>query len=241
MRYLFGGVLSFLLLGCSVPSVNVYDLAMSFRTLDVIKTESRLAAKSRGAIVKIVSSTADYSTVYGTGTVFKYKGRLVILTAAHVVTEGLDDTRFFSKDGEIDAEVVYVDDIADIAVLAVENYDFGDALSLRPATKRNVKIGERTLYSGYPNSDGVFTIEGYIAGLTSYGDLFLHSYAWPGSSGSSVLGRDGRLIGILSAISVGPGMYGMPMPIEDIVIVVPIWKLNFDLLDLNLKSLDKQI
>jgi len=33
----------------------------------------------------------------------------------------------------------------------------------------------------------------------------------------------------------------MPMPIEDIVIVVPIWKLNFDLLDLNLKSLDKQI
>ena len=238
MRYLFGGVLSFLLLGCSVPSMNVYELAKSFGTLDVIKTESRLAANSRGAVVKIVSSTEEYSTVYGTGTVYKYRGKLIIITAAHVVSEGLDDTRFFSKDGEIDAEVVYLDDIADIAVLAVENYDFGDALSLRPATRRNVKIGEKTLYSGYPNSDGVFTIEGYIAGLTSYGDLFLHSYAWPGSSGSSVLDEDGRLIGILSAISVGSGMYGMPTAIEDIVIVVPIWKLNFDLLDINLKSLD---
>ena len=68
--------------------------------------------------------------------------------------------------------------------------------------------------------------------------IYLHSYAWPGSSGSSGLDEDGKLIGILSAISVGPGMYGMPMPIEDIVIVAPIWKLNFDLLDMNLKSLD---
>ena len=238
MRYLLGGVLSFLLLGCSVPSVNVHEIVNSIRTLDVIRAESRLAVTTREAVVKIVSSTAEYSTVYGTGTVYKYKGNLIILTAAHVVAEAPEDTSFYSKDGEIGAKVVYIDEDADLAVLVVENYDFVRPLTLRPARKRNVKIGEKTLYTGYPNSDGLFTIEGYVTGVTSYGDLLLHSYAWPGSSGSSVFDEDGRLIGVLSAISVGYGIFGSPTAIEDIVVVVPIWKLNFDLLDINLKSLD---
>ena len=44
----------------------------------------------------------------------------------------------------------------------------------------------------------------------------------------------GRLIGILYALDVGPNAAGFPTMIEDIAVVVPIWKLEFKLLDLNL-------
>ena len=46
---------------------------------------------------------------------------------------------------------------------------------------------------------------------------------------------DGHLVGILYALDVGPDVTGLPTIIEDVVIVVPIWMLHFELLDLNLE------
>ena len=48
--------------------------------------------------------------------------------------------------------------------------------------------------------------------------------------------NEGRLVGILVALDVGPGIIGMPNIIEDVVIVVPIWMLNFDILDKSLNE-----
>ena len=48
----------------------------------------------------------------------------------------------------------------------------------------------------------------------------------------------GRLIGVLVAIEVGTGIVGMPTAIEDVVLVIPISALNFDLLNFNIKELD---
>ena len=62
----------------------------------------------------------------------------------------------------------------------------------------------------------------------------MHSYGYSGASGSAVFDLNGRLVGVLVALDVGQGYVGIPSIIEDIVIVVPIWKLQFELLDLNL-------
>ena len=80
----------------------------------------------------------------------------------------------------------------------------------------------------------MLTIKGYIAGVHPQGHIYMHSYGWPGASGSAVLDEHGRLVGVLFAVDVGTGIVGFPSIIEDVVIVVPIWKMNFDLLDLNL-------
>ncbi len=64
----------------------------------------------------------------------------------------------------------------------------------------------------------------------------MHSYGWSGASGSSVFDNEGRLVGILVALDVGPGIIGIPNIIEDVVIVVPIWMLNFDILDKSLNE-----
>ena len=137
------------------------------------------------------------------------------------------------------AEVVYFDSDTDLAVMVVPDVGSIRPIPLRTAPDSSVKIGSEVLYSGFPNDDVMFTVRGYVTALHPYGDIYLHTYAWPGSSGSSVFDDRGRLVGVLTAIGVGPGIVGVPTAIEDVVLVVPISRLNFELLDSNIKSLDE--
>jgi S1-C subfamily serine protease len=131
--------------------------------------------------------------------------------------------------------LIYYDELTDLAVLVVPDITGADPMKLRPLREKNLKIGQDVLYSGYPNLSGLLTIEGYIAGIHPRGDIYMHSYGWSGASGSAVFDTSGRLVGVLVALDVGQGYAGMPSIIEDVVVVVPIWKLNFELLDLNLE------
>ena len=57
--------------------------------------------------------------------------------------------------------------------------------------------------------------------------FFINSYAWAGSSGSGVFNSDGKLMGIITAVSVANTEYGVDV-MEDLIIVTSI-----DLLDLQ--------
>ena len=57
-----------------------------------------------------------------------------------------------------------------------------------PIKTKGVKIGQNTLYSGYPNDEAMYTIKGYVSGINYEGNYYIHSYAWRGASGSSVGG-----------------------------------------------------
>ena len=112
-------------------------------------------------------------------------------------------------------------------------------MTFRPVRPSSVKIGQNTLYSGYPNDEAMYTIKGYVSALNHRGNYYIHSYAWRGASGSSVFDEYGRLIGVLTAVGVGTDVEGGHTAIEDVVHVVPIWKLLTDLLDFNLEALDE--
>lgn len=234
MRYLFWGVMSLFLASCNSASVDVCWETAGPTGIETSRSVDRLTAKSREATVEI-ASIRQGGVSFGTGTLFRYKGQTVVITAAHVV--GAVNNRVMVTDGIKDsaAGLVYFDSEQDIAVLVLDEPLAAKPMPLRPAKMRNMKIGDEVLYSGHPNISGLLTIRGYIAGVHPSGHLFLHSYAWSGASGSSVLDTEGRLVGILYALDVGPDVTGMPTIIEDVVIVVPIWKLNFELLDLNLE------
>jgi S1-C subfamily serine protease len=233
MRYLIGGFLS-LLVACNTPSFGVCPEQQMQDKMLVLKSESRVENKSRAAVVKVFSERKE-GTGFGTGTVFIYRGKTVILTAAHVVG-GLEN-RTTVSDGtrKVEAQVVYLDIIADLAVLTVSEQLDRKPLSLRPVKKSSFNLGEDVFYSGFPNDSSLLTIRGYIAGMHPGEHLYMHSYGWPGASGSAVLDRHGRLVGVLFAVDVGTNIVGFPTIIEDIVVVVPIWKMNFDLLDMNLR------
>jgi len=182
----------------------------------------------------MVYSVRPEGKASGTGTVFEYKGNIIVLTAAHVL--GGMDNQIVVATGheEVVAEVVYYDAATDLAVLAIPRLTSTKPMKLRPVKEANLKIGQDVIYSGFPNVTGLLTIEGYIAGVHSRGDIYMHSYGWNGASGSAVLDMRGRLLGVLIALDVGQGYVGFPSIIEDVVVVVPVWKLQFELLDLNL-------
>jgi len=233
MRYLFWGVLSLFLASCTGISVDACRVFVGPAGIETSRSMDRVTAKSREATVELASITPK-GIAYGTGTLFRYKGRIIVITAAHVV--GSVDSHVLVMNGLKGAStsLVYYDKRQDIAVLSLDSPLPAKPLPLRPAKPRNLKIGSEVLYSGYPNVSGLFTIKGYITGIHPSGHIYLHSYAWTGASGSAVLDTKGRLIGVLYALDVGPDVTGFSTMIEDIVIVVPIWKLEFKLLDLNL-------
>lgn len=233
MRYLFGGILSLLLIACQSQSFGVCSTDFKTSEAQVVNSATRLASDSREATV-MVHSIRPQGKASGTGTVFKYKGNTIVVTAAHVLGGTGNQITVATGHEEVVAKTVYYDATADLAVLMIPDLTSVEPMRLRPFKERNLKIGQDVIYSGFPNMTGLLTIEGYIAGIHPRGDIYMHSYGWSGASGSAVFDLRGRLVGVLIAIDVGQGYVGFPSIIEDVVVVVPIWKLQFELLDLNL-------
>jgi S1-C subfamily serine protease len=237
MRYLFWGVISLLMVAPAPTSIGVCEAGYHAENHKVVKTSTRLESKSRSATIKILAATPT-GTAIGTATTFRYKGYTIAITAAHVIggspylVAALTDVQYEM------AKVIYFDSEADIAVLLLPELVGVKPMPLRSVKEENVRIGQETLYSGFPNDHDLFTIRGYVSGVERSGAFYLHSYAWPGASGSCVFDEYGRLMGVLTAIGVGIDLDGARTAIEDVVYVTPIWNLNFELLDLNLKHLD---
>jgi hypothetical protein len=53
------------------------------------------------------------------------------------------------------------------------------------------------------------------------------SYAWSGSSGSGVFSQDGKYIGYVLAIDVGESGFGGAAILENVVLVIPAFKINW--------------
>jgi len=188
---------------------------------------------SRKSTFRIVSEDSIGKSI-GTATLFSYRHKQVVLTAAHVV-RGADriymESRF-EPDIERELTLIYYDELFDLAVLVPnEKIQNISMLKLRPAKTKQMTVGTKTIYSGYPNNHSMLTVHGRIAGFTSDADLILDTYGWRGASGSAVFDEKGRLLGILSAMDIGNGMFGQPTLIPDVIIVVPITKVQFDILD----------
>lgn len=232
MKYLFWGFLS-LLTACNTPNLGVcIDGPVPEKAL-VLKTISKAENNSRNAVVKVFSERED-GKGFGTGTVFKYRGETVVLTAAHVVGDLSYPATVSDGQSLVDTEIVYFDPASDLAVLRPKGPLNTRPMALRSIPQRQVKIGKDVFYSGYPNDASMLTLRGYIAGVHPSGYLYMHSYAWPGASGSAVMDEQGRIIGVLVAVDMAISPVGIPSVVEDVVIIVPIWKLDFDLLDTNL-------
>jgi len=69
---------------------------------------------------------------------------------------------------------------------------------------------------------GLLTIKGYVAGYDSYMTV-IHSYVWKGASGSLVLDGRGKIVGVISAVSIGTDITNFPTIVEDIGLVVPVY------------------
>jgi hypothetical protein len=211
------------------------------RALDNISThldanEARTVKKSRFSILQVLSGKEDYDGFAKmSGTYLTHKDKYYVLTAAHGV---MGECEYFyvataSEDVYDCIKYIVIDEHIDYALIEIEEVPQRHPLNLKdivPADnqwKEQVASMSDIVYTGFPNGLGPLTFRGYVAGVSPKNYIYLHSYAWPGSSGAGVFGYDGKLIGIIIALNVGFTGAGYDV-LEDLVIVTPLFMIDWD-------------
>jgi len=156
----------------------------------------------------------------GSGVIVKADG--VIVTNYHVVNGADEITVALSDRREYDAEVILSDEKADLAVLRIDT-DGEKLATLKFSDSDTIEVGDLVLAIGNPFGVGQTVTSGIVSALArtqisgqDY-QFFIQTDAAvnPGNSGGALIGMDGELIGINTAIfsrSGGSNGIGFAIP-----------------------------
>jgi hypothetical protein len=203
-----------------------------------LPAEERIAVKkSRQSTVQILSLSFDGAIASSTGTYIKSGDSHYVLTVAHGLVGPCDATKIYIPEAGADAfynciAVPVFDPVVDYALIEIDELPLRVPINIKrslPRTsqwKDHLASQTKVYYTGYPNSNGPFTVPGTIVGYDRSDYIYLYSYAFGGASGSGVFTTDGKLIGYLLAIDVGNTEFGVQV-IESVVVVVPVFKVDW--------------
>ena len=193
--------------------------------------------KARKSTVRVLSASDDEEVVIAssTGTYFTMDGRYFVITTMHGIIGTCESTRILSGDDIYPCErFIELNQIFDYALIEIYKIDDRQPIHIPrslPSSKkewnRSLSTMSRTLYTGFPNSIGPLTIPGTIAGYSHGGNIYILSYAWSGSSGSGVFSSTGDYIGYVIAIDVGSSVVSGHQVLENVVLVVPAYKVDW--------------
>ena len=203
---------------------------------DLNSKESHVVDLSRQSIVQVLTTSEKRSGFSKmSGTYAAYGDRFYVITAAHGVHGECEYFFVATTDDNIYDCIKYilVDQGVDYAIVEIEQIPDRQPVELTNVIPSNREWLQETsalnevFYTGYPNGLGPLTFRGSVAGMSEQNYILLHSYAWPGSSGSGVFSYDGNMIGIVIALNVGftPAGYDV---LEDLVIVTPLFMIDWD-------------
>tara|TARA_R110000824_G_scaffold181985_1_gene362846 strand:+ start:710 stop:1540 length:831 start_codon:yes stop_codon:yes gene_type:complete len=225
----------------SVQESSRFPTAEELNHLDNIskhleQKEYLTVKKSRNSVLLVLSSSSNRDGFASmSGTYLTHDDKYYVLTAAHGILGECD--RFFvaTSDEEIYNCIKYIEinQRKDYAIIEIEHVEKREPLQIKKIIPKNnqwkseLAVLNGVFYTGYPNSLGPLTFEGSVAGISKDQHIYLHSYAWPGSSGSGVFSREGNLVGIVLALNVGFTSAGYDV-LEDLVIILPLFKINWD-------------
>ena len=160
---------------------------------------------------------------WGSGNYLRLGKYEFILTAAHVVSDG--DIYVLDGSNKVPVKVLYKNSARDVAIIVPM-----EELSIKPRSikvnDRDPLVGEAVNYTGFPSNVGQATFYGTIS-RSDIENLIVQSFALPGSSGSVVFDRKGRVLGVVSAVSLAPSPVSpYPELIETIVYIERVGFLN---------------
>lgn len=165
----------------------------------------------------------------GSGVIMDASG--LVVTNHHVVADAEDITVVLNDRREYEARLVLSDEATDLAVLAIDP-DGVDLPYLAVRGSDTVRVGDIVLAIGNPFGVGQTVTSGIVSGLSrsrvtdSVGpQSFIQTDAAinPGNSGGALVGVDGRLVGVNTAIftkSGGSHGIGFAIPADLVAAVV---------------------
>lgn len=187
---------------------------------DLIHSKSESGVKNAvnsSLVIQSISITGQPSM--GSGNLLKIHGDEVVLTAYHVVRDGIAFVAIEKDNNLSELSLIYYDENKDIAVLKPKS-----KLPITSAIKIKIKednlVGKEVYHCGHPSVIRFNLSRGIITSY-SWGFLIIDSFSLPGSSGSVVFGSDGDVVGVVVAMAIG---YWSDPPdmIDKVILVSPI-------------------
>lgn len=210
----------------TVLSPFLYNANASQESMQGITEEAgsaRVRRQVRDAAVEVITPMGR-----GSGTLFEVDGHYLVFTAAHVIN-GMPVVQIAGRNGEtVFGTTILTATEVDMAVILVPEMNSREPMSYKPAPRTDIDnlVGTEVTYTGFPSHHDLLTIDGVIASEEE-GNLVMHSYAWPGSSGSGIFDMRGRFIGVVRAVDVGVWSYQVPPQlVEDMVWIAPSWNIT---------------
>jgi len=212
----------------------------SSENVDKASSMYNAASISRMSTVKVLSmSTEGYGISTASGTYVTYRDRYFILTVAHGINSDCNFVRFMAATGAGDLvdckQIIEINQYVDYSIIEVDEISGLRAVDIRrqiPNAREWVDTFatfNELIYTGYPGNIGVSTFRGEVISYTYEDLVYLHSFAWPGASGSGVFNEEGQLVGHIMALAVGETEYGVDV-LEDIVVVIPLFSINWSII-----------
>lgn len=170
---------------------------------------------------------AYYSGVQGSGFVYQYNGRMIIITNYHVVQDTINNTVAFFNGDAYAASVIGSDPYSDLAVLST-NAPENEYQPLEMVSSSTLKTGDPLIAVGGPYGLAGSMTTGVVSALGRTITAESSSYVIanviqtsapinPGNSGGPLLNYEGQVIGITTAIVSDSQGLGFAIPSSTII------------------------
>jgi len=167
-----------------------------------------------------------YSSVQGSGFIYSYSGRMLILTNNHVISGAVNITVTMTTGEVCDATLLGANPNNDFAVLSI-NDPKGNYKSLEIISSSTLKVGEPVIVVGTPYGLAGSMSNGIISALnrtlttssqsTITGVIQTTAPLNPGNSGGPLMNYQGQVIGIATAIVQESQGIGFAIPSDNIL------------------------
>jgi len=180
-------------------------------------------ANVRDSVVLVQGSTSE-GGVQGSGFVYDFSGRTVVITNYHVVQGTSDVSVTFSDGNGYSATVLGTDAYADLAVLSVNNAPSSEFKPVEIVSSSTLRVGEPVIAIGNPyglvgslttgivSALGRTIIEDTAGGFAIANIIQTSTPINPGNSGGPLLNSVGNVVGITTAIVSDSQGLGFAIP-----------------------------
>ncbi|HEX9262526.1 MAG TPA: trypsin-like peptidase domain-containing protein [Candidatus Bathyarchaeia archaeon] len=204
---------------------------VTYQNITVFQDSAALAniySDVRDSVV-LVEGTSSDGGVQGSGFVYRFANRMVIITNYHVV-QGTDTVSItFSNGNGYEANVLGTDAYADLAVLSVNNAPENEFKPVEIVSSSSLRVGDQVIAIGNPYglvgsaTTGIVSAVGRTITEDTAGGFAIANVIQtsapinPGNSGGPLLNVLGNVVGITTAIVSDSQGLGFAVPANTIL------------------------